>query len=171
MGGWGTGGPRDGLKERAPDISAREQGWKATGISASSAAWPFRGRVAEGKKLTGRVRLPVRRGGRASARLRAPTCGSGCAGREATRGGESLGCCVRERVGPRGSGPRGQAGWPEHGEGVGLRDGPLRRLGQAGSWFLPFPSGLRWVWVRVRFSIFPFSFLFLFLSKSNSNKV
>ena len=56
----GAGGPWDGLKERAPDISAREQGWKATGISAGSAAWPFRGRVAEGKKLTGGVRLPVR---------------------------------------------------------------------------------------------------------------
>ena len=53
-----------GLKERAPDISSREQGWKATGISASSAAWPFRGRVAEGKKLTGGVRLPVRGAGR-----------------------------------------------------------------------------------------------------------
>ena len=65
------------------------------------------------------------------------TGGPGCAGREATRGGESLGCCVRERVGPRGSGPRGQAGRPERGEGVGLRDGPLRRLGQAG-------SGLSW---------------------------
>ena len=63
MGGWGAGGPRDGLKERAPDISAREQGWKATGITADSAAWPFRGRVAEGKKLTGGVRLPVRERG------------------------------------------------------------------------------------------------------------
>ena len=52
-----------GLKERAPDISAREQGWKATGISASSAAWPFRGRVAEGKKLTGGVRLSAEAAG------------------------------------------------------------------------------------------------------------
>ena len=91
MGGWGAGGLRDGLKGRAPDISAREQGWKATGISAGSAAWPFRGRVAEGKKLTGGVRLPVRRGGRASAPLRAPTCGFGCAEREGEARGEGEG--------------------------------------------------------------------------------
>ena len=51
---------QDGLKGGAPDISAREQGWKATGITAGSAARLFRGRVTEGKKLTGGVRLPVR---------------------------------------------------------------------------------------------------------------
>ena len=49
--------------------------------------------------------------------------GRALCGREALAG-----LCARERVGPR-----GQAGRPERGEGVGLRDGPLRRLGQARS--------------------------------------
>ena len=70
-----------GLKERAPDISVREQGGKATGISASSAAWPFRGRVAEGKKLTGGVRLSAEAAGAgrwAGVRERGAERGAGC---------------------------------------------------------------------------------------------
>ena len=57
---WGAGEGQGPIIGGAPDISAREQGWKATGITAGSAARPFRGRVTEGKKLTGGVRLPVR---------------------------------------------------------------------------------------------------------------
>ena len=131
MGGWGTGGPRDGLKERAPDISAREQGWKATGISASSAAWPFRGRVAEGKKLTGGVRLPVRGAGRGLTGERAGTvarargeagrallaagpCGAMVSwaeriARQAERNRAACGVRVRVSAGPRGA--CGETSW------------------------------------------------------------
>ena len=64
--GWirGAGEGQGPIIGKAPDISAREQGWEATGITAGSAARPFRGRVPEGKKLTGGVRLPVRGAGR-----------------------------------------------------------------------------------------------------------
>ena len=82
------------------------------------------------------------------------TGGPGGAARRgrALYGREALaGLRARERVGPRGSGPRGQAGRPERGEGVGLRDGPLRRLGQAGSG-LGFILGLVFLfWVGLVF--------------------
>ena len=80
--------------------------------------------------------------------------GRALCGREALAG-----LRVRERVGPRGSGPRGQAGRPERGEGVGLRDGPLRRLGQAGSG-LGFILGLVFLvlgWAGFLFYLFSYS--------------
>ena len=85
--------------------------------------------------------------------------GRALCGREALAG-----LRARERVGPRGRGPRGQAGRPERGEGVGLRDGPLRRLGQAG-------SGLGWWASGMGFGLgcfgFGFSFSFYFFSFLN----
>ena len=84
--------------------------------------------------------------------------GRALCGREALAG-----LRVRERVGPRGSGPRGQAGRPERGEGVGLRDGPLRRLGQAGSGRgrgLDWAAGFSWVGSGLGLVEFPFSLFF-----------
>jgi len=41
-------------------VTEGDPGDHGRGCRVDSAAWPFRGRVAEGKKLTGGVRLPVR---------------------------------------------------------------------------------------------------------------
>ena len=60
---WGAGEGQGPIIGKTPDISAREQGWKVTGITAGSAARPFRGRVTEGKKLTGGVRLSAEAAG------------------------------------------------------------------------------------------------------------
>ena len=103
-----------GLKERAPDISAREQGWKATGISASSAAWPFRGRVAEGKKLTGGVRLSAEAAGAgrwAGVRERGAERGAGCGPGDARAGKRGMLCWLRARAGRWFRGPSGPGWW------------------------------------------------------------
>ena len=100
-----------GLKDRAPDISVREQGGKATGISASSAAWPFRGRVAEGKKLTGGVRLSAEAAGAgrwAGVRERGAERGAGCGPGDAHARGS--GACFAGCGPVRGDGFVGRAG-------------------------------------------------------------
>ena len=124
MGAGGLGGFKGGARDLGRARSRRKPARSRAGIAASVAC----ARRGEGDDPDAWAR-PGSETGRA------------LCGREALAG-----LRARERVGPWGSGPWGQAGRPERGEGVGLRDGPLRRLGQAGSGFLPFPYGLRWVW-------------------------
>ena len=161
MGGWGAGGPRDGLKGGAPDISAREQGWKATGISASSAAWPFRGCVAERKKLTGGVRLSAEAAGAgrwAGVRERGAERGAGCGPGDARARGS--GACFA------GCGPCGaMVSWAERARLVDdAREGGAGRA--EADWAAGKEKG------RVVLGLgygslfyFPFSFLFLLQTK------
>ena len=155
-----------GLKERAPDISAREQGGKATGISASSAAWPFRGRVAEGKKLTGGVRLSAEAAGAgrwAGVRERGAERGAGCGPGDARAGKRGMLCWLRARAGRWFRGPSGPGWWTTLAseERAGLKwTGPRERK----------RAGLFWVWSMGPFSIFLSLFYFYSKQSLNSNQ-
>ena len=62
--GWmGCRGATGWFKRRSAGHLGEGAGMEGHGDHGGLAAWPFRGRVAEGKKLTGGVRLPVRERG------------------------------------------------------------------------------------------------------------